>query len=95
VSKATTEAIQVPGLDEYVLVFSGKMQGDVGHADPARRPRRYTRSEPQVLTATAGQTFWLPKGHRYKYSFPGQCEYVAICMPRFHPKIANLQRECW
>jgi hypothetical protein len=93
VSQATTEAIQIPDFDEYVLVLAGEMRVDVGHADRAKRPTRYAADEPRALTATAGETFWLPRGHRYKYWFPGTCEYVAICLPAFHPHLAQLQAE--
>ncbi|KAJ1620949.1 hypothetical protein T492DRAFT_1074253 [Pavlovales sp. CCMP2436] len=93
VAAATTEAIQIPDFDEYVLVLNGVMHVDVGHADVAKRPRRFARAAPVLLVAKSGETFWLPRGQRYKYWFPGACEYVAICMPAFHPSRATLQTE--
>lgn len=88
---ATTEAIQVPAFDEYVVILSGAMHVDVGHADASLRPARHKRAEPAVLAASAGQTLWLPRGQRYRYWFAGPCEYVAVCMPAFHPRLANVQ----
>lgn len=90
---ATSEATQVPGFDEYVVILSGAMHVDVGNADPALRPWRHKRREPAVLTASAGETLWLPRGQRYRYWFAGPCEYVAVCMPAFNPRLANVQSQ--
>lgn len=88
---ATTEATQVPGFDEYVVILAGTMKVDVGNADPALRPWRHKRAEPKTLTASAGETLWLPRGQRYRYFFDGPCEYLAVCMPAFNPRLANVQ----
>lgn len=80
---------QVPQFDEYVLVTSGTMRVFVGSADAGKRPKGREGDEPTTLTATAGQTLHLPRGHLYRYNFPGPCTYIPICMPAFRPEISG------
>jgi len=89
VSTAMDEATQVPKFDEYVLVTSGTMVVYVGSDDPSKRPAGRTGDAPFVLTATANQMLHLPKGHLYRYNFPGKTTYVAICTPAFMPELAG------
>ena len=77
VTEPMTEAVQIPGFDEYVMVTSGTMIVYVGEGPDA------------TLTATAGQTLHLPKGNLYKYTFPGPCTYVPVCLPTFTPELAG------
>lgn len=89
VAEPCQEAIQTPDFDEYVLVLWGAMKVYVGSHTLALRPRHRLRDEPFELLAGAGDTLWLPRGHRYRYTFPEKCEYVAVCLPAFSPSIAN------
>jgi hypothetical protein len=89
VSAAMDEATQVPRFDEYVLVTSGTMKVFVGSDDKAKRPAGRAGDAPFVLTATAHQMLHLPKGHLYRYNFPGPCTYVAICLPAFTPELSG------
>lgn len=85
VNQACTEATQTPGFDEYVYVMKGSMVVLVGGQEAAG-PKRET---PVTLEAKAGEVLWLPKGHRYCYTFPGKCEYIATCSPAFKDSIAG------
>lgn len=89
VTEPMEEAVQVPQFDEYVLILTGEMIVYVGSEDAEKRPPGRTEDEPFVLKAKAGQTLQLPKGHLYRYTFPGPCTYVPVCLPAFSPEIAG------
>jgi ethanolamine utilization protein EutQ (cupin superfamily) len=57
------------------MVIRGKMQ--------------VTVDDKEELEACAGQVLYLPKDHVYEYRFPEVTEYVPICLPAYHPSIAN------
>jgi len=86
VNAACSEAPQRPAFDEYVLVLEGSVNlhvtvDDAAPGDP----------EEKVVTVTAGQGVFLPKGTRVKWVWPGPCKYVPICTPAFTP--VNCGRE--
>eukprot|EP00307_Rebecca_sp_RCC1486_P010134 CAMPEP_0119418002 /NCGR_PEP_ID=MMETSP1335-20130426/17186_1 /TAXON_ID=259385 /ORGANISM="Chrysoculter rhomboideus, Strain RCC1486" /LENGTH=179 /DNA_ID=CAMNT_0007443217 /DNA_START=12 /DNA_END=551 /DNA_ORIENTATION=+ len=93
VGEPCQEAIQTPAFDEYVLVLWGAMKVYVGSHTRSLRPRNRKRDEPFELLAGAGDTLWLPRGHRYRYTFPEKCEYVAVCLPAFSPSIASREED--
>ncbi len=67
-----SEPFQTPEFDEWTLVLRGAVQVD--HADG-------------TLTVDAGQAVLVRAGERIRYSTPGAegAEYVAVCLPAFHP----------
>ena len=83
VSKACTEATQIPQFDEYVLVQRGVMRVQVSSSP------KQAKVAQSWLEAKAGQMLWLPKGYLYTYSFPGPCSYVPVCLPAFSPEISG------
>lgn len=74
VSAPSSEPIQTPLFDEYLVVLRGET--------------RVTVDGGNVLVATAGQTLHLPRGFTYTSSFPGPAEYIAVCLPGFAPALA-------
>merc|ERR1712023_543834 len=71
VRKATQEAPQKPDFSEYVLVLEGSVE--ILHDDG------------EVSTFCAGQAFFLQRGTRVQWRWPGPCKYVPICLPAFSP----------
>ena len=67
---------QRPEFDEWTLVLRGAVQID--HADG-------------TLTVEAGQAVIVRAGERIRYSTPGAdgAEYVAVCLPAFHPETVH------
>ena len=65
-----SEPGQCPEFDEYTVVFSGYMR--VEHKDGH-------------VDVQAGQSIHCAPGEWIRYSTPEGCEYVAICLPAFHP----------
>lgn len=58
--------------DEWICVRSGRVVVEQdGRAD---------------VIATAGQTLFVPRGSRFKPSFPEDTEYVPVCLPAFTPE---------
>lgn len=82
VHKECEEPVQVPNFDEYVHVLSGSMVVYVG-AD------NQPHDQADVLQAQAGQTLFLPRGHRYRYTFPGKTQYITVCLPAFSPELTG------
>ena len=80
VTEAIQEAVQIPKFDEYVHILSGVMVVYVGEG---------ISEKPITLTASAGQTLHLPRGHKYRYTFPGPCNYLPVCLPAFSPDLAG------
>lgn len=73
-----SEPAQWPEFDEWTLVSSGKKQVAVND---------------EVLTLEAGQSLWVSKGAKVRYSNPFKepCEYWSVCLPAFSP--ARVHRE--
>lgn len=71
------EAYQAPEFDEYVLVLAGTLVLRHG-ADLSTEVK-------------AGEGVLLKAGERVKWTWPGPCQYVPICLPAFTP--ANCRRE--
>lgn len=61
---------QTPEFDEYTYVLSGRVR--VEHLDGH-------------LDAEAGQAVHTPAGEWVRYSTPDGAEYLAVCVPAFHP----------
>jgi quercetin dioxygenase-like cupin family protein len=77
VAAASGEPTQRPLFDEYVVVLRGEMRVAVGGGE--------------ALVASAGQTIHLPRGFTYTATFPGDAEYIAVCLPAFAPALAVRQ----
>ena len=73
-----SEPGQRPEFDEYTVVLSGFMR--VEH-------------EKGEITVSAGQSIHCAPGEWVRYSTPEGCEYVAICMPAFHPATVHRDPE--
>jgi quercetin dioxygenase-like cupin family protein len=67
---AWSEPGQRPEFDEYTLVLSGFMRVEY---------------EGGSLDVHAGQSVHCAPGEWIRYSTPEGCEYVAVCLPAFHP----------
>ena len=65
-----SEPGQRPEFDEYTVVLSGFMR--VEH-------------EGGHTDVQAGQSIHCAPGEWVRYSTPEGCEYVAVCLPAFHP----------
>lgn len=65
-----SEPGQKPEFDEYTVVLKGFMR--VEH-------------EGGVIDAHAGQSLFCAKNEWIRYSTPEGAEYIAICLPAFHP----------
>ena len=72
----TQEAPQTPAFDEYVLVLEGCVE--IVH-------------DGQMESFQAGESFFLKRGTRVQWRWPGPCKYVPICPPAFSPE--NCGRE--
>lgn len=77
VTSACEEAYQAPEFDEYVLVLSGEVHLLFGDGSKT------------IVKAREGVL--LKAGERVKWTWPGPCEYVPICLPAFSP--FNCHRE--
>lgn len=71
------EAFQTPEFDEYVLVISGSLT--LLHGDG------------KETHVKRGEGILLQAGERVKWTWPGPCQYVPICLPAFDP--LNCHRE--
>ena len=65
-----SEPGQQPEFDEYTIVLKGTMR--VEHHDG-------------VIDVDAGQAILAHRGEWIRYSTPEPCEYIAVCLPAFHP----------
>lgn len=67
---------QTPEFDEYTLVLNGSL-------------RVQTTSE--FIDVTAGQAIIVSQKEWVKYSspYPGGAEYIAVCLPAFHPDLVH------
>lgn len=61
---------QTPEFDEYTYVLAGMVR--VEHDDGH-------------LDVVAGQAVHTPRGEWVRYSTPDGAEYIAVCLPAFHP----------
>lgn len=71
------EAYQTPEFDEYVMVVSGEVH--------------LLRGEEEKVIVKEGEGVLLKAGERVKWTWPGPCKYVPICLPAFNP--VNCHRE--
>lgn len=71
-----SEPFQTPEFDEFTLIIKGKKQIEV---------------DGEVIILQEGESIKIEKGTRVRYSNPFSlpCEYVAICLPAFHPDLAH------
>ena len=65
-----SEPGQRPEFDEYTTVLSGCMRVE------------HEAGETEVR---AGQSIHCAPGEWVRYSTPEGCEYIAVCLPAFHP----------
>ncbi len=72
------EPFQTPLFDEWTLMVTGKKKVEV---------------DGQVLEISAGESLWIKKGTRVRYSNPysENASYWAVCLPAFN--IETVQRE--
>ena len=70
-SKGTAEPWLTLGYDEWICVTSGAVVIEEEGKPP--------------LTVPAGRTVMLPKGTRFRPSFPEDTSYIPICVPAFRP----------
>ena len=73
-----SEPGQRPQFDEYTMVLNGFMR--VEHADGE-------------MIVAAGQSVHCLPGEWVRYSTPEGCEYIAVCMPAFHPDTVHRDPE--
>ena len=52
-------------------------------------------ADDQALDVEAGRAVIVPAGERVRYSTPGPAgaEYIAVCLPAFHPDTVNRDAE--
>ena len=73
-----SEPGQRPDFDEYTIVLSGYMK--VEH-------------EGGQIEVHAGQSIHCAPGEWIRYSTPEGCEYIAVCLPAFHPDTVHRDPE--
>ena len=61
---------QKPEFDEYTYVLSGEV---------------HVESTDGTTIVAAGSAVHTPKGEWVRYSTPNGAEYIAVCLPAFHP----------
>lgn len=71
-----SEPFQTPEFDEYTFIISGKKQFNI---------------EGEIVILEKGQSIWIQKDTRIKYSNPFNepCEYISVCLPAFSIDIVN------
>ena len=69
-----SEPGQTPEFDEYTIVLGGLMR--VEHTGGA-------------IDVKAGQSVFCAKNEWIRYSTPEGAEYIAICLPAFHPETVH------
>ena len=79
VRAATKESPQTPQFDEYVIVLEGECHILFGEGLK------------ECAVVKAGEAFFLKRGTRVQWVWPGPCRYVPICLPAFSP--SNCGRE--
>ncbi len=67
-----SEPMQRPTFDEYLVVLRGKLCVEINDSK---------------FTVAEGQSVVAPKEMRVRFTnpFDTECEYIALCMPAFHP----------
>jgi quercetin dioxygenase-like cupin family protein len=73
-----SEPGQRPEFDEYTVVLSGFLR--VEH-------------EGGEILVRAGQSIHCAPGEWVRYSSPEACEYIAVCLPAFHPDTVHRDSE--
>jgi len=71
-----SEPFQSPEFDEYTYIIKGKKQFII---------------DGETVILEAGQSIKIEKNTRIQYSnpFEDECEYLAICLPAFSPKLVH------
>ena len=71
-----SEPAQWPEFDEWTLVNSGKKCVEING---------------QLVTLEAGQSIWISKGAKVRYSnpFDAACDYWSVCLPAFSPRLVH------
>jgi mannose-6-phosphate isomerase-like protein (cupin superfamily) len=74
------EPAQRPEFDEYTVVLRGTLRVAMDSAQ---------------TDVAAGQAIIVPAGERVRYSTPGPsgAEYIAVCLPAFHPDTVHRDAE--
>ena len=67
-----TEPVQTPDFDEFVVVIRGRLTLELNGS---------------AIHVDAGESIVAPKGIRVRYANESSenAEYIALCMPAFHP----------
>jgi quercetin dioxygenase-like cupin family protein len=73
-----SEPGQSPEFDEYTIVLKGFMRVEY---------------EGGSIDAKAGQSIFCAKNEWIRYSTPEGAEYIAICLPAFHPDTVHRDPE--
>jgi len=75
-----SEPAQWPDFDEWTLVNSGKKCLEING---------------ETLTLEAGQSIWVSKGAKVRYSnpFDTPCTYWSVCLPAFSPERVHRESE--
>lgn len=74
------EPYQTPDFDEVTIVLRGTMRVEYAEG---------------VTDVSAGETVFVERGHRIRYSnpFDDEAEYWAVCVPAFSPDAAHRDLE--
>lgn len=75
-----SEPFQMPGFDEWTLVYSGKKQ---------------IEADGDIIMLEAGQSILINKGTKVRYSnpFDEPCSYWSVCLPAFSIDTVNRDDE--
>mmetsp|Transcript_14918 Transcript_14918/g.18449 ORF Transcript_14918/g.18449 Transcript_14918/m.18449 type:complete len:167 (+) Transcript_14918:430-930(+) len=78
ITKSCTEGPQTNQFDEWVIALEGDL-------------KVFCHASKNILSCSAGEALYLPKG-TYKYIFDNEkTKYIAICMPAFAPNLVSFQ----
>ena len=75
-----SEPAQIPEFDEWTLINSGRKRLEING---------------EVLTLTKGQSIWVSKGAKVRYSNPFEepCDYWSVCLPAFSPSRVHREED--
>jgi len=78
VTEKCAEAYQAPDFDEYVLVLKGEI---------------HLEQTEGTTVVGEGKAVLLKAGERVKWTWPGPCIYIPVCLPAFTPDNCHREEE--